>query len=975
MCLQVKFQVDTIIETLRKTHCHFVHCILPQANAGLCELRSPTEGSNDKQDDILMNVPLVRGQFRGNEILESVRLHRQGFPDHITYGEFIQRFEGLIPPHTRPTKDMSEKQAVLQIIDNLDVDKLNYRIGLSRVFFRAGALNRLESSRDDRVTGRILAFQAYCRGYLARKRLAKLRVQHVAISCIQKNVRKLTQIRDWDWWKLYVKVKPLLNVHRTEEELAARELELEQMKTKLEKIEKERSDYKMQVDKLENRLVELQADLAEENTTATQASEMLETESAERMRLEKELKEINSKFAALKRTHDKQEMEVMQFRLWQAESHDGELEEDDVDGGIYKERYDKLRREMAFSKKKQQQQHEEELEQEHLTKKNLEKRLHEALEDADDARRQVAMAKKKSQKLMTEMQDSKLHLEEQTARNNDLERKQRRFDSELHKIQEDLKTERAHKEKLQRERDALATEKYSLEKEVERFRGDVETAESKCERLQKELGDTLTSAGIKDDHEVVALKRAKADLEAKVLDQEEELDDQAGQIQQLEQTKVRLEMNLEKARQQSLKEMEDKDQEMEELRYATQKKLKQMEVQMEEEYEERKLQVQKNRELEEQLLELRSHASLRDKDTEKRLRRDLRRTKALLRDAETVLQKQKTGEGSKASVRQLRNQLEDAEYASAAAVKAKKTMELELADLQQQLDDLFKSKQETENKCMALMREKTELQSQLEENEEDMADMLKKYKAVVQQQSVDQITMNDQLQNIDELTSERDKLRGELSELRTRIQTYEENSVDKTVVQRLENKIRDLEARLDLEVTTKHRLEVQITRMKEQTDRLTEEKDQLSNSKAQQDETAKKLQRQLRDLREEFSDVQKREMEMTHKSKENENKVAELESDFEQNQSDLKLAFKRISDLQAALEEGVESDDDLSDSDDLDGEEDIDTFLANHRRSPLTLRRRSVDSETRSRLTSTNSSITDTPSSPRNANSIDFNDA
>jgi hypothetical protein len=44
-----------------------------------------------------------------------------------------------------------------------------------------------------------------------------------------------------------------------------------------------------------------------------------------------------------------------------------------------------------------------------------------------------------------------------------------------------------------------------------------------------------------------------------------------------------------------------------------------------------------------------------------------------------------------------------------------------------------------------------------------------------------------------------------------------------------------------------------------------------------------------------------------------ENKVAELEGDFEQNQSDLKLAFKRIADLQAALEEGLDSDDDFSD--------------------------------------------------------------
>ena len=46
-----------------------------------------------------------------------------------------------------------------------------------------------------------------------------LQVQHLAVNCIQKNVRKYMSIRDWEWWRLYTKVQPLLNVHRTEEEL------------------------------------------------------------------------------------------------------------------------------------------------------------------------------------------------------------------------------------------------------------------------------------------------------------------------------------------------------------------------------------------------------------------------------------------------------------------------------------------------------------------------------------------------------------------------------------------------------------------------------------------------------------------------------------------------------------------------------------------------------------------------------------
>lgn len=74
---------------------------------------------------------------------------------------------------------------------------------------------------------------------------------------------------------------------------------------------------------------------------------------------------------------------------------------------------------------------------------------------------------------------------------------------------------------------------------------------------------------------------------------------------------------------------------------------------------------------------------------------------------------------------------------------------------------------QVENKSITLLREKTEIQSQLEENEEDMADIMKKYKAVVQQQTVDQITMNDQLAQIEELTTERDKLKSEVKLTKT----------------------------------------------------------------------------------------------------------------------------------------------------------------------------------------------------------------
>ncbi|KAK2173426.1 hypothetical protein NP493_876g01025 [Ridgeia piscesae] len=93
-CLQMKFQVDSVVESLRRTQLHFVHCLLPQSNAGLCDLKNSL-GVQSKTDDVLLNVPLVRSQIRGAEIVDAIRLHRQGFPEHMLFSEFKQRFELL----------------------------------------------------------------------------------------------------------------------------------------------------------------------------------------------------------------------------------------------------------------------------------------------------------------------------------------------------------------------------------------------------------------------------------------------------------------------------------------------------------------------------------------------------------------------------------------------------------------------------------------------------------------------------------------------------------------------------------------------------------------------------------------------------------------------------------------------------------------------------------------------------------------
>ena len=110
-----------------------------------------------------------------------------------------------------------------------------------------------------------------------------------------------------------------------------------------------------------------------------------------------------------------------------------------------------------------------------------------------------------------------------------------------------------------------------------------------------------------------------------------------------------------------------------------------------------------------------------------------------------MIDKSRNETSNKVVLRQLKNQLEDTEFARMAAVKAKQNVELEVADLQLQLDEVSRNKSDLEDKMLRINREKTDLASQVEDNEEEMSEVMKKYKASVSQLSVDQITIQQQV--------------------------------------------------------------------------------------------------------------------------------------------------------------------------------------------------------------------------------------
>ncbi|XP_057206270.1 unconventional myosin-XVIIIa isoform X4 [Triplophysa rosa] len=922
LCIQIKLQVDALLDTVRRSRVHFVHCLLPKAEALTGDLKvlggpSPRSGETDAHGEscetglMQLDVCLLRAQLRGSKLLDALRIYRQGYPDHLVFSEFRRRFDVLTPhltkKHGRNYIVTDERRAVEELLESLELEKSSYHMGLSRVFFRAGVLSKLEEQRDIQTRRNITLFQAACRGYLARQAFKKRKIQDLAIRCIQKNIKKNRGVKGWPWWKVFTTVRPLIEVQLTEEQIRGKDEEIQQLKLKLEKVEKERNELRLNSDRLESKITELSSELADERNTGESASQLLESETSERLRLGKDMKDLQAKFDAMKKQMESMEMEVMEARLIRASELNGEMDDDDT-GGEWRLKYERAIREIEFTKKRLQQEFDDKLEVEQQNKRQLERKLADLQADHEEVQRVAQQLKKKCQKLTAELQDTKLHLEGQQSRNHDLEKKQRKFDSEQTQSQEEVQRERSQREKLSREKDMLTGEVFSLRQQLEDKDLEICAVNLKLEQMEAELQD-LNSQESKDDASLAKVKKQLRDLEAKVKDQEEELDEQAGTIQMLEQAKLRLEMEMERLRQTHSKEIESKDDEVEEIRQSCSKKLKQMEVQLEEEYEEKQKVLRERRDLEAKLMSAKEQVSHRDVETEKRLRKDLKRTKALLADAQIMLDHLKNNAPSKREIAQLKNQLEESEFTCAAAVKARKSMEVEIEDLHVQMDDISKSKQALEEQLSRLQREKNDLQSRMEEDQEDLNELMKKHKAAVAQSSQNLAQISDLQAQLEEAMKEKQDVQEKLTALQSQLEFQEQSMVEKSLVSRQEAKIRELETKLEFEKTQVKRLEGLVARLKENLEKLTEERDQRSSSENREKEQNKRLLRQIRDIKEEMAELAKKESEASRKKHDLEMDIESLEAANQSLQADLKLAFKRIGDLQAAIEDEMESDD------------------------------------------------------------------
>ncbi|KAF6780472.1 hypothetical protein AHF37_00056 [Paragonimus kellicotti] len=572
-----------LMGVLKNTSPSFVRCIIP----------------NHEKRPGRIDAPLVLDQLKCSGVLEGIRICRQGFPSRVLFQEFRQRYE-ILTPNIIPKGFMDGRQAVMKMLEALELNSGLYRIGHSKIFFKAGVLAQLEEDRDIHLTGIIIRFQARARGYLAR-RGRDSRIQHrQAITVIQRNCVAYLKLRNWPWWRLFTKVRPLLTVTRQEEVVAAKEDELRKVHETLEKINTEHAEVQRAYEKLTKEKNQLQAELAQEHesnqnmqservrllerlqaledelvdveTKGTEDKVKLQTYELEQKRLKEQIADLSDQLEA-----EEQQRQRMQVEKSAIEQRMNQLNTDFVnvedkynklikDKKLLTDRASDLAAQLAEEEERNKQllklkaKHEVKLRQDlELSKRRLEAEAAERSEQNADSQRNFEELQTTVNKREAELAQLQARLDEEIVAKTIALKKVRECESLIQELKEDVESER-------KARDKAEEAKRDLTEEIEAMRLELidsgSNSVAQTEALRKYEADVcslrrqLDAQNLAHEGAIMELrktqmvameglneqleqaKKAKAALERNKTQQDSSLDDLQKQVQALQSSKA-----------------------------------------------------------------------------------------------------------------------------------------------------------------------------------------------------------------------------------------------------------------------------------------------------------------------------------------------------------------------------------------------------------------------------------------------------
>jgi len=467
-------QLAELMHTLHTTEPHFIRCIVP----------------NTHKQPGAVEPELIMHQLTCNGVLEGIRICMRGFPNRMLYPDFKSRYQILGAAEIASSSD--NKTGVYALMDKINFSRERYRLGHTKVFFRAGALAGLEEARDDIVLKLVRWMQGECLGYIRRKVFQIKFDQRELMKVVQRNFRKFMTLRSWGWFIIIQKTRPLIGQVNLEEELRILE----------EKAKSAYGAYEDQVEtkkrlELENVAMEeekkaLMKQLEQEQGSMSEYTDRQAKASAQKADLEVQLADAGNKLIEMEQarqqvTQDKRVLEQDNLVI--------KKDMEDVELAIQKLEQEKTNRDHVIRTLNDEINNQDEvINKLNKEKKHMGENSAKALEDLQAAQDKVDHLNKIKSKLeqtLDELQDS---LERERRARADIEKQRRKTEGELKITQESVSDLERNKKELessiQRKEKDLSGLSSKLDDEqslVSKVQKSIKEVQSRVEEMEEEL--------------------------------------------------------------------------------------------------------------------------------------------------------------------------------------------------------------------------------------------------------------------------------------------------------------------------------------------------------------------------------------------------------------------------------------------------------------------------------------------------------
>uniref|UniRef100_A0A8P4G0T6 Myosin heavy chain, fast skeletal muscle n=1 Tax=Dicentrarchus labrax TaxID=13489 RepID=A0A8P4G0T6_DICLA len=446
----------------------------------------------------------------------------------------------------------------------------------------------------------------------------------------------------------------------------------------------------------------------------------------------------------------------------------------------------------------------EELEE---SKKKLAQRLQEAEEQIEAVNSKCASLEKTKQRLQSEVEDLMIDVERANGLAANLDKKQRNFDKVLAEWKQKFEEGQAELEGAQKEARSLSTELFKMKNSYEEALDHLETMKRENKNLQQEISDLTEQIGEtgKSIHE---LEKSKKQVETEKSEIQTALEEAEGTLEHEESKILRVQLELNQIKGEVDRKLAEKDEEMEQIKRNSQRVVDSMQSTLDSEVRSRNdaLRIKKKMEgdLNEMEIQL-SHANRQASESQKQLRN----VQAQLKDAQLHLDDALRAQDDfkeQAAMVERRNGLMVAEIEELRAAleqteRSRKTAEQELVDASERVGLLHSQNTSLMNTKKKLEADLIQVQSEVDDTVQEARNAEEKAKKAI----TDAAMMAEELKKEQDTSSHLERMKKNLEvtvkDLQHRLDEAENLAMKggKKQLQKLESRVRELEAEVEAE--------------------------------------------------------------------------------------------------------------------------------------------------------------------------------